>query len=277
MNVQALVRIAITVTDLEGMARFYTDALGFAVASSETDIDPALARLLGANNVRSTTLSRGAQVMELAALDPPGAPYPADSHSNDLWFQHCALVTDDIGAAYARVCRHPITAISRNGPQTLPGGIVAFKFRDPEGHPLELIQFPQPNGATMGGIDHSAISVADAERSKAFYTGMLGLTVGAQQVNTGPAQDAMDGLDDACADVVALQPAKPAPHVELLGYRTPPGRPAPLSRPADIVATRLVLQVDDLAGQPGAVTLADGSQAALIHDPDGHALLLLAS
>ena len=46
-----------------------------------------------------------------------------------------------------RICRqYPgWTPISTSGPQLLPaasGGVSAFKFRDPEGHPLELIAFP---------------------------------------------------------------------------------------------------------------------------------------
>ena len=274
MRALRLLRISVTVSDLARAAAFYTDALGFQAPMPAEDADPGLAGLLGVRGLRTVRLHRGGQVLELAAFDPPGAAYPPGSRSNDLSFQHCALVVDDMAVAYARLARHPFTPITRGGPQALPGGISAYKFRDGDGHPLELIAFDRPDPATAGGIDHSAISVSDAGRSSAFYAGTLGLRIAARQVNAGPAQDTLDGLDGAEVDVVALAPAQPAPHVELLGYRAPPGRPAPPMQPQDIAASRLVFQVDSLAGHPGAVDLADGARVAVMHDPDGHALLL---
>jgi len=261
----ALLRVSLTVRDLAAMQNFYCAALGFTPAGSVRMADPVLAHVLGAARIWLVALRRGRQVLELAAFDPPGDDYPQERRSNDLLFQHVALVCDDIAAAYERLGRFAHTPISRHGPQGLPGGIVAYKFRDPEGHPLELIQFRKPNPDSAGGIDHSAISVADTEKSIAFYTRMLGFSVGSRQVNSGPGQDAMDDLDSVCADVVGLSPLEATPHVELLGYRAPKGRAGAARRPADVAATRLVLRVD---------TLADSAGAALIHDPDGHALLL---
>ena len=275
MRALRLLRVSLTVSDLVRAEAFYRDALGFTAVAPAREADPALAGLLGADRLRAVRLRRGAQELELAAFDPPGAAYPADSRSNDLWFQHLALATDDMAASYARLARHPFTPISRGGPQVLPGGIEAFKFRDGDGHPLELIRFPAPDPLTANGIDHSAISVADAGRSAAFYAGSLGLRVASHQVNAGPAQDALDGLAGTSVDVVALAPEQASPHVELLGYRAPPGRPAPPMRPADLAASRLVFLVDSLAGHPGAVSLAGDAKAALAHDPDGHAALLL--
>jgi catechol 2,3-dioxygenase-like lactoylglutathione lyase family enzyme len=256
-----LQRIALNVADLAAATRFYVEALGFALDVAET-ADPALARLLGVRALRWVRLRRGAQILELSACDPPGAPMPPDGRSNDAWFQHCALVTSDMASDYQLLLRFRFTPISRGGPQTLPGGIVAFKFRDPDGHPLELITFPRPDPATLGGIDHSAICVADATRSIDFYADRLGLRVAARQVNTGQAQDALDDLEDALVDVVALECPRPGPHLELLGYRHPIGRAGRL-HPGDIGASRLVF-----------CSGADGD-AALLHDPDGHAVLLL--
>ncbi len=102
MKLERLLRVGLTVADLPAAAAFYQGALGFTAGPVE-DCDPALARLLGARRIQTVRLVRGAQEMELAAFDPPGAPYPAERRSNDLWFQHCALTTADIGAAYARL------------------------------------------------------------------------------------------------------------------------------------------------------------------------------
>ncbi|HEY5207516.1 MAG TPA: VOC family protein [Roseiarcus sp.] len=266
-------RVSLNVADLPLATAFYVGALGFE-ATPAVDADPALAILLGVRTLRVVLLRRGRERLELATFDPPGPPYPTDSRSDDLWFQHCALVTDDIVAAYQRLSAFPFTPISRHGPQRLPGGILAFKFRDPEGHPLELIQFPRPDPRTTGGIDHSAISVADAERSIAFYAARLGLSLQSRQINHGPAQEALDDLDGVAVDVVALASAKTAPHVELLEYRAPRGRPPLGTPPSSIAASRLVFAVAALDRFDDAVALRDGAKACLIQDPDGHMLLL---
>ena len=235
-----LLRISLTVRDIAAAGRFYADALGFDCVEQARAADPAVVMLLGACAIRTTLMRHSNQFLELAAFDPPGAGYPPDSHSNDMWFQHCALVTADIDAAYVRLNRYPHSAISRNGPQALPDGSVAFKLRDPEGHPLELIQFPKPDAVTEAGIDHSAIVVADAERSIAFYADVLSMSVHARQVNQGPAQDNMDALGGTEVVIVGLAPAHPAPHVELLGYRHPRGRAAARMRPADIACAATI-------------------------------------
>ena len=74
-----------------------------------------------------------------------GHPYPENATAADLCFQHFALVTRDAAAAWERARAHGATPISIGGPVTLPasaGGVTAVKFRDPEGHPLEFLQFP---------------------------------------------------------------------------------------------------------------------------------------
>ena len=269
MKALSLDRVALNVSDLEQARRFYADALGFETQTAGRE-DARLASLLGVRWARSVILRRGAQSLELTQTDPAGAPYPPGSASNDLWFQHCALVTRDMRAAYAQLDGSLAVPISRNGPQTLPGGIVAYKFRDPDGHPLELIGFPQPDPRTEDGIDHSAIAVRDAGRSIAFYADLLELRVTSRQVNTGSEQDALDGLDGVEVDVVALCAQHSAPHVELLGYRAPAGRVAPSSW-SDLAASRLVF----LADRIGVGDASDaGEGASLLRDPDGHAVLV---
>ena len=95
-----------------------------------------------------------------------------------------------------------------------------------------------------------------------------------RQVNHGPAQDALDDLDEVAVDVVALAAKSPAPHVELLGYRAPRGRASPIAGLSDVAASRLIFATDTLDGQDGVVTLGDGARVCVIQDPDGHVLLL---
>ncbi len=267
-----LSRIELTVADLARAERFYVEALGFQVLGRD-DAEPAMAALYGVDRINQVALRRGEQDLWLQAFSTVGTPYPAGSMACDQVFQHFAMPVADMAAAYARLAPFGATPISSAGPQQLPassGGATAYKFRDPDGHPLELIQFAQGGS---GGIDHSAIAVTDVERSIAFYVARLGFQLAARQVNAGIEQDHLDGLTNARVDVVALQPSQPTPHLELLAYHTPPGRPAPAQRPSDIAATRLVWDVTGLSGP--AVVLGDGSQAALSQDPDGHFLLSL--
>lgn len=165
----------------------------------------------------------------------------ADLTVSSSAFQHIAIVAGDMDAAMRRLARHAPIPISTDGAAVqLParsGGVIAFKFRDPDGHALELIGLPPGTGnpkwqrmAARGptlGIDHSAIGVISVERSLAFYVGLLGFRESARQLNHGEAQARLDGVDAPEVEVVSLSPdAAETPHVELLCYRAP----APRSR-----------------------------------------------
>jgi catechol 2,3-dioxygenase-like lactoylglutathione lyase family enzyme len=93
-------------------------------------------------------LRLGGQSLELMSFAQPGAPYPTGIAGTDTRFQHFAIVVGDVAAAYGRLLQcSGWTPITQAGPQRLPessGGVCAFKFRDPEGHPLELLAFPPP-------------------------------------------------------------------------------------------------------------------------------------
>ena len=121
---------------------------------------------------RRSLLRLGRERIELLEFtDSAGRPYPPDSTSTDLWFQHMAIVVNDMTDAYQRVmANRRFRPISRNGPVRLPdssGGVTAFKFRDHDGHPLELLAFPEgrvpgawrtANGTgSFLGVDHTAI------------------------------------------------------------------------------------------------------------------------
>ncbi|MDN3564397.1 VOC family protein, partial [Paeniroseomonas aquatica] len=176
---------------------------------------------------------------EALSLQQAATPGRADFRGNETGFQHFAIAVSDMRLALDRLSAAAgWTPISLAGPEMLPpasGGVTAFKFRDPEGHPLELLQ-GQPGamrqhwpsmagGAPFLGIDHSAISVTDTARSAAFYGG-LGFTVGRTQRNRGIEQARLDDLAGAEVDVTPLTGSGP-PHLELLRYRHPAACPRP--------------------------------------------------
>ena len=296
-------RFALVVSDLVASELFLDEAFDFVTVERSAK-DPAYATLLGLPDVevRRTLMRLGDQEVMLLAFDPPGAPYPADSTSTDLWFQHFAIIVSDIDAAHARLkANGRFTPISETGPIVLPpgsGSVSAFKFRDAEGHPLEFLAFPDGQGPKAWrdkkasglflGIDHSAISVTDTRSSIAFLEGGLGLKLAAQTENQGGEQARMDAVPGARVTVSGLEPRETPPHVELLGYKVGRRRPiADTTIASDTAATFFVLETDDLASvvealeqvearfvSPGVVTLADGAMAIMILDPDGHRFMV---
>ena len=254
--------------DLPRLRHFYVDVLGFVSDGPAQAIGSDEMSVLGLpGSGRRQTLRFGDQSVALEQFDPPGRPCPDGGNAASLTFQHVALVVTDMAKAYERV--RGAAAISDGGPQHLPassGGVVAYKFRDPDGHPLELLQFPdstmpvawQGRAAGAGqiglGIDHSAISVADADASTAFYAA-LGLTPGERTCNQGAPQACLDNLRGVRVAVVPMQAATATPHLELLCYQVPRGAAGPALQANDIAATRIVWQ---------------GTHAALLRDPDGH-------
>ena len=257
----AIAGFRLVTTNPARLAAFYR-AIGFDVGAASA-IPAADMKLLGLSGSGSRiAMSLGRSRVDLERFDHPGHPYPGDTTARDLVFQHLALVTDDAEAAWCLARDAGAAPISRERPVTLPksaGGVTAVKFRDPEGHPLEFLQFPRGakpdwNGTGIMGIDHSAISVSDIESSRRFYV-RHGLSEAGVTVNHGPTQDALDGLDGVVVDVVPMNPADKPPHVEMLGYRHPVGRAVRPWSANDLAATRIVWRSN-----------AD----ALIRDPDGH-------
>jgi catechol 2,3-dioxygenase-like lactoylglutathione lyase family enzyme len=294
-------RIGLCVENLDAALRFYADALGFRPMGLETREGEAFDTLTGLDEAyaQAAVMQLGDQTLELVQFAKRGRPYPEPRAANDPWFQHFALAVSDIDGTFAELSRFGAQPISRGGPQRLPpstGDVVAYKFRDPDGHPLELSHAPNSHWAETSsttpqstiGIDHSALAVADLEASVHFYTYGLGLRLGPPSLNQGPEQARLDGLDKPVVDIATLLTAESGPHLELLHYR----RPKSLAPPRafwvnDIAATRVVMRTQNLdrtaerALQAGAArvsrTIVDGPTArrVLLRDPDGHLLELL--
>jgi catechol 2,3-dioxygenase-like lactoylglutathione lyase family enzyme len=267
--VQAVVKVGVTVDDMDRSVAFFTSVLDFKRESDVTD-DTARTRV--------DRLKLGGETIELTDyLDRGGKPIPPDSRSNDRWFQHIAIVTTDIDAGVARLNAHHVHGVSQ-GPQRLPdwnknaAGIRAFYFNDPDNHVLEIIQFPPGKGdpkwqgrhELFAGIDHTAIVVADTDRSLAFYRDRLGLRVAGGSENYGIEQERLNNIAGAHLRITTLRAAT-GPGIELLQYLDPSGGRA---YPADARAQDLFHWQTTLA-----VPSASGT---FIADPDGHVMQLVA-
>jgi catechol 2,3-dioxygenase-like lactoylglutathione lyase family enzyme len=279
-----LLRFSLTTGNIGRLAVFYQQAFECRALGAQHVSGGDFQALMGVTGgAQRMTLQLGYELIELLQFDRPGQPYPPLSLASDLWFQHFAIVVSDMETAFARLSRvKGWTAISTRGPESLPassGGVSAFKFRDPDGHPLELLAFapdhvpavwkPTRASAVYLGIDHSAISVADSDRSSAFYAA-LGLSPGGHTLNQGVEQARLDGLSAPEVEVSAWTLEQGVAHLELLCYRgAARGRPLVLNN-NDIAATRLIFETEQaLPGIAGA-----RSHRALV-DPDGHHLQLV--
>src|SRR5687768_17317854 len=193
--------IGMTVSNLERSKTFFPDVLSFTLEREFESAGREVELLTGVFGARTKTarLRLGQEAIELTEfLAPRGRPYPADTRGNDQWFQHIAIITSDMEAAYRRLRDRGVPHAS-TGPQRLPdwnpdaGGISAFYFRDPDGHFLEILQFPAGKGeprwqekhALFLGIDHTAIVSRDTDRSVRFYRDGLGLGIAGGAENHG--------------------------------------------------------------------------------------------
>jgi catechol 2,3-dioxygenase-like lactoylglutathione lyase family enzyme len=281
-SIYRIAQFSLTTGAADRLADFYERALGLRQIGLERRVGAAFETAMGvAGGASGLVLELGEQEVELLEFATRGRPYPQHATSSDVTFQHLAIVVADMRAAYERLLSVAgWSAITEGGPQRLPdasGGVTAFKFRDPDGHPLELLAFAEgkspPSWRDNGGpgpclgIDHSAISVTDTARSTAFYE-TLGFTVSACSHNQGPEQSRLDGLAAPDVEVTALSPKQATPHIELLCYRSSARAESVRLRNNDIAASRLVLEA---AGLPRT---GAGAVRRSLFDPDGHHLLI---
>jgi len=301
--------IGITVSDMDRAVDFYSRVLTFEKVSDTEVAGENYEHLEGlfGLRVRVVRMKLGDEFIELTEyLAPKGRPIPTDSRSNDRWFQHIAIIVSDMDKAYARLRQNKVEYAS-SGPQRLPdwnknaAGISAFYFKDPDEHPVEVLQFPpdkgqekwhRPTDRVFLGIDHTAIVVWDTDASVKFYRDLLGMHVAGESENYGTEQEHLNNVFGAHLRITALRGAS-GPGIELLEYLAPrDGRPIPsdehandivhrqtilLARSADAAARQLqtsrvnFVSSGVVANQTGQLGF---SKAFIVRDPDGHAVEL---
>ncbi len=299
--------IQVTVSDADASAAFYSGVLSFDKISDVEIASSEVERLEGVfgSRVRNVRMKLGSEYLDLMQfLAPRGRSVPADSRSNDRWFQHIGIVVSDMGRAYQKLRAAKVQFISP-APQRLPAwnkraaGIEAFYFRDPDNHALEIIHFPSDKGDPKWhkssdrlfiGIDHTAIVVSDRERSLKFYRDLLGLRVVGESENYGTEQEHLANVFGAHLRITSLR-GRSAPGVELLEYLTPgDGRPFPVDERAnDLInwqirmlarspdATRYLraARIEFVSPDELSIPELGLTRAVTVRDPDGHQIELI--
>ncbi|GHB80364.1 VOC family protein [Persicitalea jodogahamensis] len=305
-------RVAITVKDLARSVEFYSKVLNFTHVGSYAIKSPAANRLFGMVNegqklsVEFAVMSLGDEIIELMEFQASATTgeIPSDSASNDLWFQHLAIVVADMETAWEHLKMFDIENISPT-PQTLPSyldaaGISAYYFKDPDGHVLELIHFPTGKGASKWhgakeglflGIDHTAIVVRNTADGVPFYQN-LGFAAESQTENYGPQQEMLNQVKGARQLITRLASGQ-GMGVEFLDFINPDtGRPFPKStHPHDLIHWHTVIEVDELRaiveriGEKGYEVVSteiaafsdwkgDRYRGFIARDMDGHAAMI---
>src|SRR5205814_6850067 len=255
--------VGVTVSDMDRAVAFYS-ALTFQKVSDTEVLGKEYEHLEGVfgARMRIVRMQIGDEHIDLIEyLAPRGRPIPVDSRSNDLWFQHIAIVVRDMDQAFAKLRELKVQFVS-TAPQTLPpsipaaAGIKAFYFHDPDRHNLEIIYFPPGKGDPRWqektdklflGIDHTAIGIANTESSLGFYRGVLGLRKAGESENFGTEQEHLNQVFGAHLRITGMRAAS-GPGIEFLEYLTPrDGRPRSLDVQAnDIVHWQTMIATDNL-------------------------------
>lgn len=132
---------------------------------------------------------------------------------------------------------------------------------------------------------HTGFTVANLERSVAFYRDVLGLRVVAEQLGTAEYLGSVTGFPGVRLKMAFIKASDEDDHLlELLEYVSHPGEPTPreTNRPGN---GHLCLVVDDIqgcyrelrakgvefVGEPATITAGvnRGARAAYFRDPDG--------
>ncbi len=308
-----VLRVAITVKELSRSIEFYTNILNFKLVGRYNLNNPAAGWLFGLTDasqvfgVEVAVMALGDEIIELMEFQnsAPTKGIPVDTASNDLWFQHLAIVVSNIELAWEHLKKFDIESISPS-PQRLPkylqaAGISAYYFNDPDGHVLELIHFPADKGDSKWhtnkaglflGIDHTAIVVQNTQNSITYYQN-LGFEIKSQTENYGPQQEKLNQVEDSHLLITGLKLGQ-GMGVEMLDFIKPEnGRPIPgTSQPYDLIYWHTVIEVDDLTTTFNWMK-AQGSQLVstkitrlldwqknvfegfIARDYDGHATLIL--
>jgi catechol 2,3-dioxygenase-like lactoylglutathione lyase family enzyme len=309
-QIQAVDSVSMTVGDMDRAVAFYSDVLTFQKVSDVEVAGDTYEHLQGLFGLRMRVVRMrlGGESIELVEyLAPKGRPIPVTSRSNDRWFQHLAIIVRDMERAYRVLRQHKVEHAS-SGPQRLPdwnpnaGGIWAFYFKDPDGHPLEILQFPAgkgdpkwhaPTDKLFLGIDHTALVVGSTEASLKFYRDLLGFRVAGESENYGAEQERLNNVFGARLRITGLR-APSGFGIEFLEYLAPrDGQPMPTDERAnDLVHRETVLRTSNAGDAArrlrteGAVFVSSGltelpqrelgfRKAFLVRDPDGHVLRIL--
>jgi catechol 2,3-dioxygenase-like lactoylglutathione lyase family enzyme len=139
---------AIVVSDTQASLKFYRDLLGLKIAGESENYGPEQEHLNGVFGARlritSLRASAGPGIELLEYLAPTnGRSMPEDERANDLVHHETHLVSEQVEVASRRLLQARVQFISSAVvpfPKAEAGFRSAVLVRDPDGHPMELVE-----------------------------------------------------------------------------------------------------------------------------------------
>ena len=137
--------------------------------------------------------------------------------------------------------------------------------------------------------DHTGITVANLDRSLAFWQDVLGFELSHRAHQTGDLAREITGVPGAEISIAVLK--APGHKIELLEYHAPSDRKRASLRPCDVGSVHVALTVDNLdavlstiaasgwkaAGEPQTLKSGPnaGKRVVYVRDPDGTTIELM--
>jgi catechol 2,3-dioxygenase-like lactoylglutathione lyase family enzyme len=293
--------LAITVRDVDRSVDFYSRALLFEKVSDVQTSGADVARLFGVSGprVRVVTMRLGAERLELVEdRGRVSRQTPAEAPRDERAVARIALAVNDIEQASLWLQRQHVQGTPEASADARQNttGVRALSFEDPDGHALEIVEYPagqgdarwqRPTDRVFLGIDHAALVVGDTDESLRFYRDTLGLRVTARRESDAP--EPSSAGTTGRSRITTLRGGG-GPAIEL--FESPAPRDA---RPASQRGSRQTLVVTTDAKLPVAgagwssaenergkiVSIADATlgfrRGVTALDPDGHRVQLRAS
>jgi glyoxylase I family protein len=138
--------ITVRVSDMERALAFYRDGLGLRAIFDVTLDGPGLEAVTGAKDARGRMVGllapgKGKVCIELLGFERPKSERPPPGRHTG--YSNISLSVEDLDAAYAACVERGLAPLGR---PVEVGGVRMFFLADPDGTPIELIEFPR--GAT---------------------------------------------------------------------------------------------------------------------------------
>jgi glyoxylase I family protein len=138
LNVKGFSHVCIRVSTMERALDFYREMLGFDIVFDVELAGPSLEQVTGEPDAHGRMVGGllGGASVELLQIDSQAGP-PVGNSAPALGYTNISLSVDDLDAAHV--------AVAGAGPVVDIGGVRMFFLRDPDGTPIEIIEYP--NGA----------------------------------------------------------------------------------------------------------------------------------
>jgi glyoxylase I family protein len=156
LEIRGFSHVCVRVSDLTRSLAFYRDGLGLRVIFDVSLDGPDLAAVTAGGGARGRMvgcLVPGSRVtVELLQLPAPAEPHPRSRQATG--YTNISRAVSDLDQAYRAAQARGLRPLQR---PVEVGGVRMFFLADPDGTPIELIEFP---GGALSSAEHNGVRAA---------------------------------------------------------------------------------------------------------------------